>query len=151
MSNRLGLWKGDGFWGPHWGKTFQSIVGQVVRLQLPALQLPAQVTCPETSRRSNPSMYRCHHLIHPRIHTPIRRRVAHMQQPREEPRFLRRPKLHHQHTILNRHQPIMRPVNQQQPRRRHIDHLRFYQREVFLRIFKEFLLVLVTKLLRQRW
>lgn len=51
-------------------------------------------------------------LLHPRIHAGIGWRVAHVEQPRVESSGFRRAILHHQHTVLDGHQPIVRAVDQ---------------------------------------
>lgn len=73
-----------------------------------------------------------------------------MQQSRKEPALLRRAILHHQHRILNRHEPVVRSVDQKQPAARLVHDAQLNEREVLLRLVEELVFRRVAELLAQR-
>lgn len=70
-----------------------------------------------------------------------------MQQASEEAPFLRRAVLHHEHRILNRHQTVVRAVDQQKSAARLVDDAQFDEGEVFLRVVQELFLRRVPEFL----
>lgn len=73
-----------------------------------------------------------------------------MQQPREEPRLLGAPVLEQQHAVLDRHEPVVRPVDEQQPTARPVEQPALDEAEVALRARQQLLGVRVPVLLGER-
>lgn len=88
-----------------------------------------------------------HDLLHPRIHTLISGRIAHMQHLLVEATLLGHPVVHQQHRILDRHQSIPSSIHQQQPTTWTIQQSVIQQTILFLRLLHQLVPILISILL----
>lgn len=121
-----------------------------VGIYLPLLVLDSDSPEPSHCAYVHTGTCSSHHLLHPRIHAPIRWRVAHMHQPTEKSPFFRLPILKQQEAILDRHEPIMRSIHQQQTTTVQFQNPVLHQAKIALHVAQEVLDSRVAKLFSER-